>query len=195
MSAIEATLPCECGGSVIAHAADAGSTVACRCGRAVPVPKLSQLRTMVGKEAFVTNPVEAIRKAQREGQSPAGHKCLLCGANSPTIYHCEAVCESSHLKGDTAHKANGIFSWLAFVLMAWFAGFAFLRRSNPTELVIRGHDVSVSFDLPVCDACAATNGNTTRPAMAKRLMQLVQPYRDLLVHYPNLALTIKRNAA
>jgi hypothetical protein len=194
MNAIEVDLPCECGDSVVVHAADAGSSVACRCGRAVAVPTLSKLRTMVSKDAFVTNPVEAIRKARREGHSPVGNKCLLCGANSPTIYLCDAVCESSHLKGDTAHKANGIFSWLAFDLMASFAGFAFLRRSNPTELVIRGHDVSVSFDLPVCDACAATNGNTTRPAVAKRLMQLVQPYRDLLAHYPDFTLSVKRSA-
>jgi hypothetical protein len=79
--------------------------------------------------------------------------------------------------------------------MAFFAGLALLRESKATQLEVRGHDVGVSFDLPVCDACAATNGKPTRPAVAKSLMKQVPAYRDLLAKYPDLTLSVKRKPA
>jgi hypothetical protein len=195
MKEVRVTLPCECGGSVIAQAGDAGSSVACRCGRAVRVPRLSELRTLSGQDAFVTNPVEAIRKTQREGRSPAGKTCLLCGGNSPVQYRCDATCESSHLTGGQS-GAHGIVGWLAFVCMAFFLGIGFLFSSDEeSEGEVHGHDVGVAFDLPVCDACAATNGKPTRTAVAKDLMRKVPAYRELLARYPDLKLTVKRLAA
>ncbi|MGE3241703.1 MAG: hypothetical protein AB7G28_17565 [Pirellulales bacterium] len=148
-----------------------------------------------GKDAYVTNPVEAIRKMQRNGESPAGNNCLLCGSHSPSLYRCNATCESSHVKGVAEKNFSTILSWLAFVSMAFFAGLAFLRQSQTTQLEIRGHDVTVDFDLPVCDACVATNGNPTRAAAAKKLMLQVPAYRELLERYPDLKLTVKQTAA
>lgn len=40
----EFAVTCECGASLSALATQAGSTVACRCGRQVKVPRLSELR-------------------------------------------------------------------------------------------------------------------------------------------------------
>jgi hypothetical protein len=195
MKEIRVALPCECGGSVIAQAGDAGSSIVCRCGRMVRAPRLSELRTLAGQDAFVTNPVEAIRKIQREGHSPAGKSCLVCGGKSPVQYRCDATCESSHLKGGQS-DAPGVLGWLTFFCMAFFLGIGFLfRRGGQSEGVVHGHDVGVTFDLPVCDACAATNGKPTRTAVAKNLMLQVPAYRDLLARYPDLKLSVRRMAA
>lgn len=192
MNRVEVKLPCECGRQVAAQACDAGGAIDCSCGRAVTVPNLSRLRTMAGQDAYVTNPAEPILKMQRSGQRPAGCTCLLCGSNAPRVYLCVATCESSHIKGVAEKNVNTILSWLAFVSLAFMAGLAFLRESRSTPIEIRGHDVGVSFDLPVCDACAATNGSPMRSSVAKGLMHRVPAYRKLLQHYPNLSLKISR---
>lgn len=194
MDAIAVSLDCKCGRSVIARSADAGSSINCPCGRSVPVPRLSHLRTMVGRDAFVTNPVEAIAKAQRAGQSPAGDKCLLCGAHSPAIYRCDATCESSHVKRSASAEPNDIPRLIAFMFLGWVAKLI-LSRSGSNEAVVHGHDVGVSFDLPVCDHCAATSGKPTRPTVAKEIMCRVPVYQELLQRYPELTLSVKRSAA
>jgi hypothetical protein len=55
-----------------------------------------------------------------------------------------------------------------------------------------GHDVEVSFDLPVCGPCEGTAGDVTRPTVAKQVMRLVPQYKELLSYYPELTLTISR---
>jgi hypothetical protein len=194
MSPIAVNLACECGGNVTVGAGDAGSSIRCSCGSSVRVPRLSELRTLAGQDAFGTNPADVIRRAQHQGKSPTGDNCLLCGANAPTLYRCNATCETSHLKGGSS-DAPGILGWLTFFCMAVFLGFAFLFRRSGSEGVVHGHDVGVTFDLPVCDACAATNGKPTRPAVAKKLMGEVPAYRELLARYPDLRLSVKRLAA
>jgi hypothetical protein len=195
MKSVEVELACECGWHVVARSGDAGDSIPCRCGRTVNVPNLGRLRMMAGQDAYVTNPAEAIAKLQRTGGSPAGNNCLLCGSHSPTLYRCDANCESSHVKGATEKNFSMILSWLAFVSMAFFAGLAFLRQSKETQLEVRGHDVAVTFDIPLCDACLATAGSPERIKNAKRLMGLVPPYRELLTHYPDLVLKVKKLAA
>jgi hypothetical protein len=109
-------------------------------------------------------------------------------------YRCDAICESSHLKGATSDAA-GILGWLIFFCTSFFLGIGFLfRRGEETQGIVHGHDVGVTFDLPICDACAATNGKPTRTAVAKNLMRQVPAYQQLLEHYPNLTLKIKRAA-
>src|SRR5262245_5627582 len=95
-------LPCSCGGNVTARIKDAGGAIPCSCGKLVTVPKLSELRTLAGGDPFVTNPVEAIRKLQRQGIDPTNGKCVACGSLATATYQCHASCEASHLK-----KASG----------------------------------------------------------------------------------------
>ena len=95
---LQVSLSCSCGRSVIARAKDAGGAVSCACGKLVAVPRLSELRTLSARDAYVTNPVEAIRKLQSEGANPAGERCLLCGSNAAVFYECHAICESSYIE-------------------------------------------------------------------------------------------------
>jgi hypothetical protein len=194
MSELKATVPCVCGGSVLVGAKDAGGSVKCACGKLVPIPNLSTLRAMTGADPFVTNPAEAIRKLQLQGIDPAGDKCVLCGSSAPVFYACHAVCESSHLKTSSGADSPSIPRLLTLLFLPHLITWLVLcfRGSEPMQAERRGHDISISFTLPVCDPCAATSGNPTRPAVAKKLLVKVPAYKDLLEYYPNATVSIKR---
>lgn len=188
MKEIQAKLECTCGRSVVARAKDAGGSIVCSCGQPIAIPNLSTLRTLAGRDAYVTNPVEAIRKMQNDGNDPAGDKCLLCSTARPVIYRCTAVCEQSHVQ-KTGSDSDGIIRW--FILPSFLnVLLSFQNRGSKFER--RGHDIEVVFNLPLCELCATSTGNPTRSAVAKRLMQRVPVYKDLLEYYPALTLKIER---
>jgi hypothetical protein len=188
-SELQVSLPCECGGSVTARARDAGGSIRCNCGRNVSVPRLSELRQLSGADPFITNPVEAIRKAQRAGIDPAGDKCLLCGVERPVFYELNAVCEQSHVKKSNSGDSGGLLRW--FVL-PFIANVLISLQKQDETIDRRGHDVEVTFRLPVCDLCTSTSGSPTRDSVARQLMLLVPAYKDLLDYYPRLVLSTKR---
>lgn len=194
---LQVPLSCGCGRSVVARAKDAGGEVSCTCGRQVAVPRLSELRTLAGADAYVTNPAEAIRKLQSQGINPAGNRCLLCGATSPTLYACHAVCESSLVKTSSSDDGFSFSKLLSIFLLPklFFILYLMLRKNESQEPERRGHDVAVDFTLPVCGACLASAGGTLRPKMAKELMASVPTLADLLAYYPQLKLTIDRDTS
>ena len=151
---------------------------------------------MAGKAAYVTNPAEAIRKLQMAGISPAGDRCVVCKSTVPVFYSCEAVCEASTLKAAAADQTgNGIPSLLLRLLT--LSPIRLLRRLLPrhdqlVDAIRVGHDVHISFKLPICDPCAMTAGNVFRSNVAKKLLTHVSEYRDLISYYPDLKLTVTR---
>jgi hypothetical protein len=200
MGEIYATLTCECGKEHLAKAADAGTLISCACGRSITVPTLSKLRLLAGKDAYVTNPAEAIRKMQYDGVSPAGDRCITCGAGTPVEYTCHAMCESPRLKhapvGEPHSLVPPFLRIAGIILFGWaivlFGHLLLSRRKRPTENETIGHEVYVTFPLPVCDACAAANGGVTRPAVARKLMVLVPVYKELLDYYPQSVLSVTK---
>jgi hypothetical protein len=178
----------------MARSKDAGCSVACICGNAVAVPRLSELRALTGTDPYITNPVETIRKLQSEGADPAGTNCLLCGSSTPELYKCHAECESSHVKRTGGDDTYGFGRILLFLFLPVLLALAIISRRRESETFDRlGHDVEVSFNLPVCDPCAKTIGNVTRPAIAKTLMLQVPVYKELLEYYPRMKLLITRD--
>jgi hypothetical protein len=192
-SELQTTLSCECGRSVVARATDAAGAVVCECGRSVAVPALSKLRALAGADAFVTNPAEAIRKLQAQGINPAGERCLLCGSTSPRLYVCCAICESSYVNRMDSAGANSVPGiLLALMSFPHFLHMIFEARQAPSPPQVHGHDVEVSFTLPVCGPCASSYGDPSRPKMARRLMAKVPVLAELLDYYPRLKLDIAR---
>ncbi len=191
-SEIQVELPCVCGGSVVARGKDAGGSVRCRCGRSVAVPKLSQLRALSGGDPYVTNPAEAIRKAQRNGTDPAGNKCVLCGSSAPVFYKCHAVCETMYVKPVQDDSSDDVVGAAVEYFIVGPLYRMLFRRSGSQDAQVLGHDVEVTLSLPVCDSCAAANGNVTRASVAKRLMMNVPEYRGLLAFYPDAKIRVER---
>lgn len=61
------TLQCECGQEVTVSAGDAGSTVNCACGKAVPVPGLSELKRTSHARTSTPQDEEQDDSARRRG--------------------------------------------------------------------------------------------------------------------------------
>jgi hypothetical protein len=184
MNNLRTTLLCDCGNSNAVSAMEAGTLINCPCGKSITVPSLSKLRQLAGQDAFVTNPADAIRKIQRDGGNPAGDRCVLCGSDSPQFYECHALCESPQLKhaqdaeaSDIPRQMLGVANYILLGPILWLlAAFAFARRPADSGNEVVGHEVQVAFTLPICNACAASSGDVTRPTVAKRLMELVPIY-------------------
>jgi hypothetical protein len=145
---------------------------------------------MAGADAYATNPAEAIRKLQRSGQDPLGDKCLLCGSADPIVYECTAICERSHVK--RAADNENFIGWFFWLLLPALLKALVWVRHEVTDAVRQGHDVEVEFRLPVCDRCARSMGDVTRPDVVKKIISRVPPYYALLCYYPNLMLQIVR---
>ena len=174
----------------MARASDAGGLIACPCGRSIVVPSLSKLRMMAGADAYTTNPVEAIRRAQHLGISPPSDKCLLCGISADVVYQCHVVCESSQVKRAGNDQSDlGVLRWL--LLPAVFNLLLAFRPREP-ECLRQGHDIEVDFILPLCNLCAASSGNVSRSRVAMRIMSNVPLYKELLTYYPHLKLKSER---
>jgi hypothetical protein len=153
---------------------------------------LSELRALAGKDAFVTNPTEAIKKLQRSGISPAGDKCLLCGATSPDLYRCHAVCESSHLQRVGTDDADSPMQMLWFLILPKILFLPFVLRKKRTKTDRLGYDIEVDFHLPVCRPCASMNGDPAKTGVAKDLMKKVPLFAELIGYYPQLRLKVDR---
>ena len=193
MTELQVSLPCVCGRNVTARTKDAGGSIRCTCGNVVSVPRLSELRTLIGADPYITNPVEEIRKLQAQGNDPAGKTCLICGSAAPVLYKCRAECESSHVKRTGGDDSYGFARILLFLFLPVLLALAIISRRRDRETFDRlGHDVEVSFNLPVCDPCSKTIGSVTRPAIAKKLMLQVPLYKELLEYYPRMKLRITR---
>lgn len=191
MSDATVALDCSCGNSVSARLTDAGSSLSCRaCGNLIRVPGLGQLRQMLGREAHITNPVEAINKQLNLGKSPAGNNCLTCQTPNAEEYHFTAVCESQVTRGKSDPTAIThfvrlfgwfIFGWISIIMLY------FLRQDEPLENEVVGRDVSVDVTLPVCQVCSMQY-KPKKPKSAKKLMKQVPLYSELLDEYPDLKL-------
>jgi hypothetical protein len=193
MSELRVSLTCDCGRPFSVGSGDAGNLLNCDCGRSISVPSLSKLRSLVGKDAYVTNPAETIRKIQSAGGNPAGERCVLCGSPSPVFYACYALCEATQLKRADDEPNEMIFSVIKYFVFGPLAWLPVWRRGSKGAEVV-GHEVQVTFTLPVCEPCARIDGNLKRPRLAKQLMANVPIYKELLAYYPQLTLTVEQPA-
>jgi hypothetical protein len=78
---------CECGDAVEVTAAQAGSDVACRCGRLVHVASLSRLREMAGQDAYEAGTIDTINRMIRDGDLPWGDTCAISGLPTTDSYN------------------------------------------------------------------------------------------------------------
>jgi hypothetical protein len=82
---------------------------------------------------------------------------------------------------------------ILFLPRIFFIPLMMLRNKDNEPSERRGHDIAVTFTLPVCDPCVTTVGNITRPKTAKQLMAKVPVLNELLIYYAQLKLTVERS--
>jgi hypothetical protein len=132
-------------------ASDAGTTVACPCGRAVRVPRLSQLRVSQGLDAAESNVRDTIARMIREGTLPWGDCCAVSGVPTDNVMLFDVLCEQSYVKGSASRKWGTVLIVLGFFVCWPIAIFMWLigRDLHKTQVERVGHDVVMTIPVKV----------------------------------------------
>jgi hypothetical protein len=170
------TVACECSKILPVSAGDAGSTIACSCGREVSVPSLGILRQQAGQ--LGGSPEMILDSMLQNGELPEDGFCVGCHTNTEQLRYFEVVCEQAETKGATLGLTNAIvfifFGWLISVL----SYVSMLRRETEPA---RGRNVHYRLPLRICPMCDAKRS----AAEIKELLCRVPVYEHLLNKYPH----------
>ena len=173
------SLPCECGAVISVTAQQAGSSAACRCGREVPVPSLSQLRKIAGQGAYESGILDTVNRMVREGELPQGETCVISGFPTDDFYNLYIQCEFVNKKR-LLGWGNVIRLLLLMIwpLLFWVAG------GFDEEAVEHGHDRGVYAPLRVRKEDHNRLKRIRSQAKLRRLLRTVPIYAELLKEYP-----------
>ncbi len=172
---MEYSVTCACQRVIPVAAAQAGTEVACACGRAVKVPRLSQLRTATGKAAYKPTVIEAIERLTREGDLPFSETCALCGMPTSDSIELYAECERARYRPPSV--VPWWLLWLPWAPVIWLMS-KFLPLPGETQ----GRDTGVTLPLRVCK-----RDQGRLPRNQRKLRDLLRPvpiYEQLLEEYP-----------
>jgi len=179
---------CDCGQRLGVTSAMAGAQAVCGCGRAVPVPRLSELRRMAGQAAYTTNAVEAARALVSDGHVPGGGLCSACGLPTTQTARFDVVCERTCLVGDKGLGSRVLL--VAFAIL--FHSVALIRlfcRTDEDTPVIHGRDTSVRLPVWLCDRCQG-DARYFKRRNARALFARIGAYAEIFQEYP--AATVER---
>ena len=180
------SVTCDCGAVIPVTASLAGATIACRCGRQVPVPRLSQLRVAHGLAATETNIRDTIGRLIREETLPWGDCCAVTAMPTGDVMLFDVECERGYLKGSASRKWGAVLFMLGFfacfpaAIFMWLIGYDLFK--TPAERV--GRDIVITVPLLVR---TESHGAVRRwpQSRLKNLLRSVPVYERLLAEYPN----------
>lgn len=169
---------CECGCRIGINVGMAGSQIDCRCKRIISVPRLSELRKAVGKNAYGDDPVLIIESLLKSyGSLPSG-SCAHCGCATSQKICFIAECERPRVK-----KPSPVRHLLALISLPLWA----LLVSKETQREVRGREITVGIAVTLCDACSRSL-NLRKRSVLRELVNKVPIYHRLLQEYPQTTL-------
>jgi hypothetical protein len=174
---MEFSLHCSCGRRVRVTEVSAGATAPCICGRAIPVPKLSELRRRAGVSTRDLSPELVIEQYLASGSFPCDNLCVVCGAKTANRTSAAVECEKIFLK-------DGMNSGIAFfsLLLGIFAHHLPHRVLVGDEVEQHGRDLTYVVPLAACEHCLT---RLYPPEELKQALRRVTLYRQLLDKYPD----------
>jgi hypothetical protein len=179
---MEYQVDCECGDYVTVEETDAGTTAQCRCGRAIQVPSLSELRRSAGVAESGISPELVVESLLLAGELPEEDYCVLCGVPTEHCIICSTECARAHVE-------SGEHPWwvhaFAFLTFGWLG--ALLAQFTQRDAKQSGRDIIFSLPLRICDFCRQ---EITNPAELKAAMSRVPLYRRLLNKYPEARVSL-----
>jgi hypothetical protein len=160
---------------------------ACRCGRTVPVPRLSQLRLAKGLAAHETSIRDSIARMIRDRELPWGQCCAVTGMPTDDVLWFEVQCERSYVKSE---RRVGITLLVASFLLPFgfflqLMGISLLNE-DPER---RGHDIFIQIPLRVSRELHASLRRWVTQSRLRRLLREVPIYQDLLREHPHARIT------
>jgi hypothetical protein len=174
---MEYSVTCSCRNVIPVTATQAGTEIACPCGRAVKVPRLSQLRLATGRDAYKSTAIEAIERFIASGELPYGDTCALCGMPTHDAAELYVECERTWQK--TSEAVPWWLLWFPGALKVWLIS-KFLPL--PTETL--GRDTGVRIPLRVCQPDHGRLSRIRDQRKLRGLLHTVPIYQRLLEEYP-----------
>lgn len=169
---------CECGIVHRCPAGYAGSQFACKCGKTVEVPLLSQLRAAAGQA--VLSPEVEIQTLMTQKALPVEHDCCLCGCETTETLMLMATCEMPEPPSAARQMARSgcaLAPWFGFLgMVVALVKLQQEYKSDPT-----GQEVRVRFPLRMCATCAS---DVSSWDVIREAMKRTPVYRRLLRKYP-----------
>jgi hypothetical protein len=167
---------CECGYALPIAASSAGTSIPCRCGKQVKVPKLSELKRLSGQQVEpIIGIADQLRTMYLDKQLPPDTHCIFCQVKTTDRLECWVECERAHARGP---------SWLtttaAFLISPML--YCLMVKKDYDNPSIEGRDVMVRVPLPICQNCLPTTPRSE--GNIRKLLQSVVVYRKLLEAYP-----------
>lgn len=169
-------LKCDCGATHRVTSGQAGSSVACACGKGVSVPSYSVLRTLAADD-WPTADVE-LDARRRLGQLPLETECVLCGTRTDGVRN--FVVELERPQVSTQRPI-----WLTLLLLplGWIGWI--IEMMVPEQTVVVGEHKQIELPVRVCGRCGP---RLYQPGEAKRALQQTPLYARLLRRHPKARL-------
>jgi hypothetical protein len=186
---------CSCGEPIEVTAAHAGSEVACRCGRTVPVPSLSELRRSAGQSGYAAGIADRIRQKFADGRLPIETACVECGRETADTLVCFVECERSWASGPGCWKK--FFTLLSAIVVApctmiW-AVLALLWFFKDDRPEVQGTELVVEAPLRMCGECQDRMQKSPGTRELTDLLRRAPLYHELLREYPRAAVVVGRS--
>ena len=162
---------CQCGNRITVSEGAAGATIACRCGRAVSIPSLKELRLRAGIAPHNPSPELVIEHQLAAGELPPDNNCIECGVTTAEVVQIVVECERAFRKGG--------FSWGALLLSAFLLPIKLFHWEEEVEY---GKDKVYPLPLAVCEHCRHVLGSARG---IKQCLQRIPAYARLLEKFPN----------
>lgn len=182
---------CECGNEIEVKPAQAGTELACGCGRTLTVPRLSQLRQFAGEEAYETGVIDTIHRLIRSGELPSAENCVISGIR--TAHTCELYvqCESSWMKGGEDGSGPKVVTFLALLAPIFLIRLLLYSlvwsKEEPTQM---GRDRGIYVPLRVHEQFAEELRQIRSQAKLRELLSSEPIYATLLEEYPRAKILI-----
>lgn len=176
---------CECGVVHQCPAGYAGTRFACKCGKVVEVPSLSELRTLSGERTL--SPEVEIQALVANDELPAEPDCGLCGCRTTDKLMLMAVCETPEAPSVAGKVARSGCLIPFFGIWGWIALAISLRDASNAGPI--GRRIEVRLPVRMCQPCAS---EVSSWEVVREVMRRTPVYRRLLDKYPDTSLaTVK----
>lgn len=177
---MEFRVSCDCGKPHTVTAGDAGAKLACPCGRAVTVPRLSELRRQQGLAPFDAPILEIQRMLEAHELPPAGGG-VRCGVAAERV----AVLFAECAKAPSHRRSVGRYMLLAIGLMIPGVHTLLMRELREQQPL---YDVTIELPFMLCEHCRAETRD--KPAI-KALLRHIPVYARLLDKYRSTRVTLR----
>jgi hypothetical protein len=169
------SVTCECSKVHPVSTGDAGSVLACTCGRTVEVPSLSKLRQQAGE--FTAAPEMILESMLRDGELPQEDDCVVCHSRTDHVQLYQVVCEHAEAKKEV--RGCGYLAYM--IAFGWIGLIMATMANEQASERVQGRNVHYRLPLRICPVCDVKRS----AAELKKLLCRVPVYEHLLKKYPH----------